>query len=62
MRDGDDFTADVVVQSVDGIGVDETIAGPQASFYAFLNFTENLKNKLHRCVNCYYVTTLLGMT
>jgi hypothetical protein len=47
MRDGDDFTANIVVQSVDSIGVDETIACPQSSFNTFLNFTENLRNKAH---------------
>jgi hypothetical protein len=33
MRNGDDLTADTVVQSIVGIGVDETIANPMSGQY-----------------------------
>ena len=44
MRDGDDFAADVVVQPVDGVGVDEAVAGPKPGLHALLDFAENLND------------------
>ena len=40
--DGDDLSSDVVVQPVDGVGVDEAVAGPKAGLHAFLDFAQNL--------------------
>ncbi len=39
---GHDLAADVVVQAVDAVGVDETVADPQPGFDGFLDFAEHL--------------------
>ena len=44
MRDGDDFSTDVVVESVDAVGVDEAVASPQTGLDTFLNFTQNIES------------------
>ena len=44
MRDGDDFAADVVVQPVDGVGIDEAVTGPKPGLHALLDFPENLND------------------
>ena len=38
MSYGDDFSANVVVQSVNTVGVDEAIADPETSLHTFLDF------------------------
>ena len=43
MGDGNDLTPDVIIQTIDAIRVDETIADPAASAHRLLNFTDNLR-------------------
>ena len=43
MRDCNYFSSDVVVEPVDGVRVNEAVAGPQAGLHALLTFTQNLK-------------------
>ena len=38
MSYGDDFAANVVIQSVHAVGVNEAIADPDTSFHTFLHF------------------------
>jgi len=42
MSNGDDLSTDVVVKSVDTVGVDKTISDPTAGLYRLLNVTQDL--------------------
>ena len=42
MGDGDNLSSDVVVESVDRVSVDETVAHPQTSPHNLLNLTYHL--------------------
>jgi len=42
VRNSDDLSADVVVKSVDAVGVDETVADPAASPHRLLNVAQDL--------------------
>ena len=43
MWNGDDLTTNIVIQAIDTIGVNETIANPFAGFYWFLDLTKDIK-------------------
>ena len=42
MGDSDNFSADIVIQSIHSIGVDETISNPDASLHTIFYFATNL--------------------
>ena len=42
MRDGDDFSAHVVVESVERVGVDEAVADPQARLHDLFDLSHHL--------------------
>ena len=42
MGDSDNFSADIVIQSIYSIGVDETISNPDASLHTIFYFATNL--------------------
>ena len=44
MCDGDDFTTDKVVQTIQGIGKNEAITDPDTSFHSFIDFGDIVKS------------------
>lgn len=42
MRYGDNLAAHIVIDPIDGVGVDETVTDPQASFHLFGHFAQDL--------------------
>lgn len=42
MGDSDNFSTDIVIQSIHSIGVDETISNPDASLHTIFYFATNL--------------------
>ena len=58
MSDGDNLSADVVVESVDTVGVDETVPDPAASVDHLLRLPHDLrgrvKNIIHTMAQCWY--------
>ena len=43
MGDSDDFSADIVIDTIERIRVDETIANPNARFHNFTDFAQCLE-------------------
>lgn len=42
MGNGDDFTSNIVIETIHSIGVDKTVSYPNTSLHAIFNFTTNL--------------------
>lgn len=50
MGNGDNFTSNIIIETVYSISVDKTVSNPNTSLDAILYFTTNLyKVHIHRC-------------
>jgi hypothetical protein len=56
MGNGDDLSSDVVVDSVDRVGVDETVPHPQTSPHCLFHLTYHLES----CLDSILVYSLIG--
>ncbi len=45
MRDGDDLAPDVIVESVDAVGVDEAVPDPAARLHRLLDLSDHLREQ-----------------
>ena len=52
MGDSDDLAADVVVEPVDAVGVDEAVPDPQTSLHGLVHLPQNIERILY-AVLCY---------
>ena len=43
MGDGDNFTSNIVIETVNSIGVDKTVSNPDTSLHTIFYFTTNLE-------------------
>jgi len=50
MSNGDNLAANIIVEPVDAVGVDETVTNPKASLDALLNLTEHLESCLNASI------------
>lgn len=59
MGNSDNFSSNVVVESVHRTGVNKAVAYPQACFHYLLNLTKNLQSKIdliRYIKNCFYIS------